>query len=161
MTNSNEIDIKLAKKKEGYFDYLPGHPLITPMDLIKDNPMVRGYLQEKKKSLSTEALAEDIRYGTLHTIDRIDQLEQTLNAYIKRVEQKMKELNEKIAPNKTIVLREISKSDAKKEVLNFVKVSKDKRIFPSDIADKLDISYDIILEIVQELIEEKKIEVTE
>lgn len=72
-----------------------------------------------------------------------------------------KELDEikKADKSHIIVLREISREDAKKEIVELLDNLKGEQIYPSDMADKLSIDFLMVMDILDELEQEEEIEV--
>jgi len=130
------------------------------MVVISENPLIKQMIElEKKKELSIKELDRDVKFGTLYILDRIDEMEGNFETGFQYIQNELIDLKEKIIPTKTIVMKEISKGDAKKEIQDLINKNKDEKLFPSDISDKLNISYDLTIEIIQELIKEKKVEI--
>jgi len=59
-----------------------------------------------------------------------------------------------------IVIEEISKEEAKSRISGYLSEI-DEKIYPSEIAEKLHIDYDLCVEIIKELLDEGKIETVE
>ena len=59
-----------------------------------------------------------------------------------------------------IRIREVDRSKAKEEISDLLDKI-DKQIYPSEVADKLHIDYNLCIEIIEELLEEEKIEIVE
>ena len=64
-------------------------------------------------------------------------------------------VREKLESIKVISVRDVSKEKAKKEVIEYLR--NNKKSYPSDIADALQLDFDIVLDIVKELIKEGRI----
>ena len=64
-------------------------------------------------------------------------------------------VREKLESIKVINVRDVSMEKAKKEVVEYLK--NNKKSYPSDIADALQLDFDIVLDIVKELIKEGRI----
>ncbi len=60
---------------------------------------------------------------------------------------------------KIIVVQEISKEDAKVRIKELFDKHSNENIYPSEVAEKLHIDYDLVLEIVEDLLKEDEIEV--
>ena len=62
--------------------------------------------------------------------------------------------------SRKIVIEEVSRDEAKEKISDFLdKISK--QIYPSKIAEQLRIDYELCVEIIEELLEEEKIEIVE
>lgn len=61
---------------------------------------------------------------------------------------------------KVVVIEEISREEAKKRISECLSKI-DKKIYPSEIAERLHIDYDLCVEIVEELLKEGEIEIVE
>jgi len=61
---------------------------------------------------------------------------------------------------KVVVIEEISKDEAKKRISDCLCEIKEK-IYPSEIAERLHIDYDLCVEIIEELLKEGEIEIVE
>src|SRR3989344_7803562 len=64
-------------------------------------------------------------------------------------------VREKLESIKVINVRDVSMEKAKKEVIEYLR--NNKKSYPSDIADALQLDFDIVLDIVKELIKEGRI----
>ena len=62
--------------------------------------------------------------------------------------------------SKVLIIEEVSKDKAKKKISNLLNKI-DKQIYPSEIAEQLHIDYELCVEIIEELLEEEKIEIVE
>lgn len=85
-------------------------------------------------------------------------------AKLETISDRLSDLEKKIESFSTIpkvvVIEEISREEAKKrisECLNEI----DEKIYPSEIAERLHIDYDLCVEIIEELLKEGKIEIVE
>ena len=59
-----------------------------------------------------------------------------------------------------IRIREVDRSKAKEEISDLLDKI-DKQIYPSEVADELHIDYNLCIEIIEELLEEEKVEIVE
>lgn len=160
--SNNEPIIKVINKDETDIDPFIEKAIDMATKFMEKNTLVQQIIEiEKRKQLSLQQLDNDVKFGTIHLLERIDELEGNFETGIHHIQNELRELNKKITPTKTIVMREITKDKAKKEIEGFINKNKNKKIFPSDISDELQISYDITLEVIQELIKNKKIEIVE
>lgn len=64
-------------------------------------------------------------------------------------------VREKLESIKVVDVRDISKEKAKKEIIEYM--SENKKAYPSDIADGLQIDFDLVLEILKELSKEGRV----
>ena len=64
-------------------------------------------------------------------------------------------VREKLESIRVINVRDVSTDKAKKEIIEYLK--NNKKSYPSDIADALQLDFDIVLNIVKELIKEGRI----
>ncbi len=64
-------------------------------------------------------------------------------------------VREKLESIKVIDVRNVSKEKARNEIINYMKTNK--KAYPSDIADGLNLDFDLVLEIVKELAGEGRI----
>lgn len=64
-------------------------------------------------------------------------------------------VRDKLESIKVIDIRDVSREKAKKEIIEYLKNSK--KSYPSDIADNLQLDFDLVLSIVKELLEEGRI----
>lgn len=62
--------------------------------------------------------------------------------------------------NRILVIEEVSRNKAKKGISDLLDKI-DKQIYPSEIAEQLHIDYNLCVEIIEELLEEEKIEFVE
>jgi len=81
-----------------------------------------------------------------------------LRSEVSKLEKELDEIKRANKPH-IIVLREISREDAKKEILGLLDNLKGEQIYPSDIADKLSIDFLMVMDILDELEKEEEIEV--
>lgn len=66
-----------------------------------------------------------------------------------------KAVREKLESIKVIDIRDVSKEKTKKEVIEYLK--ENKKAYPSDVADALQLDFDLVLSIVKELIKEGRV----
>ena len=64
-------------------------------------------------------------------------------------------VREKLESIKVIDIRNVTKEKAMKEVIEYLK--KNNKAYPSDIADALELDFDMVLEIIKELAEEGRV----
>ena len=64
-------------------------------------------------------------------------------------------VREKLESIKVIDVRNVERAQAKKEILNYAK--ENGRAYPSDIADALRLDFDLVLDVIRELIKEGRI----
>ncbi|MBI5332915.1 MAG: hypothetical protein HZB65_05035 [Candidatus Aenigmarchaeota archaeon] len=64
-------------------------------------------------------------------------------------------IREKLESIKVIDIRNVTKDKAMKEVLDYLK--KNRKAYPSDIADALNLDFDLILEITKDLVKEGRL----
>jgi hypothetical protein len=76
---------------------------------------------------------------------------------IRELEDEFTKTNE--VKSKIIVVQEISKEDAKLRIKELFDKHSNENIYPSEVAEKLHIDYDLVLEIVEDLLREDEIEV--
>ena len=62
--------------------------------------------------------------------------------------------------SKVLIIEEISRNEARKQISDLLNKI-DKQIYPSEIAEQLHIDYDLCVEVIEELLEEEKIEIAE
>ncbi len=84
-------------------------------------------------------------------------LETDLIKRIEDLERRVKELEELVKP-KVIVVRGITKDEAKKLILDHIEFRKGEITSPLELSEKLRIPYEIAHEIVLELIKEGRLE---
>ena len=63
-------------------------------------------------------------------------------------------------PIKVIVIKDMDTKEAKRRISEYLNKI-DGKIYPSEIADQLHIDYDLCVEVIEELLQEKKIEIVE
>lgn len=157
--NESDTLMRIFDKKNQKHDALTEF-LNNYSKIIMENPFIKQILEiEKGKKLTLDQIDEDLNYSTLHILDRMDQLEKTIKNRFQKIESQVNNINEKTYPIKTIVIDEISRPMAKKKIWNFIDKYEGKELYPSEIAEKLGIPFDLTIKIIQELIKEKKIEV--
>ena len=64
-------------------------------------------------------------------------------------------VREKLESIQIIDVRNVSKEKAEKEIIEYLK--KNKKAYPSDIADALQLDFDLVLEIIKELAKEGRV----
>ena len=106
--------------------------------------------------------------GSWAEIESLDLLEQRItklqreNNYLQQqveeLQKKVDKLMENLPTQKTIILREIDKTQAKQEIKKLF-ASTDKPLYYSDIAEELELDLEMVVEICEELIKEGEIEV--
>ena len=78
---------------------------------------------------------------------------------IKSLENRLKIIEDHIPTQKTIILREITKEEAKSEIEKLFK--RGDVLYYSDIAEKLRIDLELVVEICEELVKEGKVKIAE
>lgn len=116
-----------------------------------DQPMV--YFGEEAKLLSKPVTV----YELLTYIKPLYQEISKNKERIRELEDEFTKTNE--VRSKIIVVQEISKEDAKARIKELFDKHSGENIYPSEVAEKLQIDYDLVLEIVEDLIKEDEIEV--
>ena len=61
-------------------------------------------------------------------------------------------VREKLESIKVIDIRDTSKEKAKKEIIEYLK--ENRKAYPSDVADALQLDFDLVLEIIKELVQQ-------
>ena len=87
-------------------------------------------------------------------------LDVNLARRVEELERRVKEL-ESIVKGKVLVVREISRDEAKKLLLDYLKDKKGEVITPLKISEDLQIPYEVAHSLVLELIEEGKLQPVE
>lgn len=64
-------------------------------------------------------------------------------------------VREKLEAIKVIDVRDVEKEKAKKEIIGYLK--ENQKAYPSDIADALRLDFDLVIEIVKELVKEGRV----
>lgn len=82
-----------------------------------------------------------------------------LSQRVKELEKRMENLEEQLTEEEIVVLREISRDEAKSEIAQLF--SKGETLYYSDIAKRLRIDLELIVDICQELLEEGEITVAD
>jgi len=117
-----------------------------------------GCVLEKERSedfiILPGTAAQTIFQPTTFKLTDID----ILRSEVSKLEKELDEIKRANKPH-LIVLREISREDAKKEILGLLDNLKGEQIYPSDIADKLSIDFLMVMDILDELEKEEEIEV--
>lgn len=143
----------------------PGTTAISPIDIItsiQDTPLPLSHQQivygiGKIPSLTGYHHEKDI-------IGKFNDFGHEITAKLETISDRLSDLEKKIESfssiPKVVVIEEISRGEAKKrisECLNEI----DEKIYPSEIAERLHIDYDLCVEIIEELLKEGKIEIVE
>ncbi len=77
---------------------------------------------------------------------------------IEELQKKVNKLMENLPTQKTIILREIDKTQAKQEIKKLFTAT-DEPLYYSDIAEELKLDLEMVVEICEELIKEGEIEI--
>lgn len=83
----------------------------------------------------------------------------TLRETIRHMEERLSRIEDVIPSQKVIVLRDISKEEAKEEIVSLF--SKGNTLYYSDIAEKLTIDLQVVVDICNELQQSREIEVVD
>jgi hypothetical protein len=92
-------------------------------------------------------------------LDATNIVTRSINKRIESLEEKMKSIEEILPQKKTIILREITREDAKVEIEELFK--RGNILYYSDIAEKLRIDLELVVEICEELVKEGKVRIAE
>jgi len=94
----------------------------------------------------------------LECITKLQRENNCLQQQVKELQKKVDKLMESLPTQKTIILQEIDKTQAKQEIKKLF-TSTDKPLYYSDIAEDLKLDLEMVVEICEELIKEGEIEV--
>ncbi len=102
---------------------------------------------------------EDVVKGLVSEV-----LEEKLGKKFEPIDERLKSIEESIKEfspiRKIVVLETITKEDAKERIKELIRQT-DTEFYPDEIAEKLCIDFQLVMKIVNELIDEKEIEVAE
>ncbi len=126
---------------------------------IPDIPQLTDLYKERLQIIGLPFAIESIMKGVVSEI-----LEDKLNQKFKPIENRLATIEESIkefAPiRKIVVLETVTKEEAKEKIKELIGQT-DIEFYPDEIAEKLCIDFQLVMEIVNELIDEKEIEVAE
>lgn len=149
--SSRSIDWLLAKPEEREkFIVLGDSAGLTKEDIEEKVRRVKGIVQ-------VEQLVMTIPFGGSEPTDVLYLMEENalLRQEIGQIKQKLSELEERIPEEKVIVLREISREKAKKEIRQLF--SNERTLYYSDIAEELRLDLKLVVDICHELQESGEI----
>jgi regulator of replication initiation timing len=104
-----------------------------------------------KGSIQVEQLVMTMPFGGLEPADVLYLMEEnaSLRQEIEQIKQKLSKLEERIPEEKVIVLREVSKEEAKEEIRQLF--SSGRTLYYSDIAEELRLDLELVVDICHEL----------
>jgi regulator of replication initiation timing len=149
--SARSIDWLLAKPEEREkFIVLGDSAGLTKEDIEEKVRRVKGIVQ-------VEQLVMTIPSGGSEPTDILYLMEEnaSLRQEIEQIKQKLSELEERIPEEKVIVLREISREKAKKEIRQLF--SNERTLYYSDIAEELRLDLKLVVDICHELQESGEI----
>lgn len=149
--SARSIDWLLAKPEEREkFIVLGDSAGLTKEDIEEKVRRVKGIVQ-------VEQLVMTIPFGGSEPTDVLYLMEENalLRQEIGQIKQKLSELEERIPEEKVIVLREISREKAKKEIRQLF--SNERTLYYSDIAEELRLDLKLVVDICHELQESGEI----
>ena len=153
--SARSIDRLLAKPEERErFIVLGDSAGLTKEDIEEKVRRVKGIVQ-------VEQLVMTIPFGGLESADVLYLMEEnaSLRQEIEQIKQKLSELEERIPEEKVIVLREISREKAKKEIRQLF--SSGRTLYYSDIAEELRLDLELVVDICHELQESGELKIDE
>lgn len=153
--SANIIDWLLAKPEEREKSIVLGDSVgLTEEDIEKKVRRVRG-------SLQVERVVMTMPFGSLEPADYSYLIEEnaSLQREIEQIKHKLSELEERMPEEKVIVLREISKDEAKEEIRQLFLSGR--TLYYSDIAEELRLDLKLVVEICDELQEDGEIKIDE
>lgn len=111
-------------------------------------------IKTKQKDIYTEL--ED-KITNEKTYESLTEKIEMIDDRLKTIEESIKEL---VPIRKIIFVENLSKEDAKEKIKNFIKqIDAKTQFYPDDISEKLHIEFQLVMQIVDELINEEIIEV--
>jgi regulator of replication initiation timing len=149
--SARSIDWLLAKPEEREkFIVLGDSAGLTKEDIEEKVRRLKGIVQ-------VEQLVMTIPSGGSEPTDILYLMEEnaSLRQEIEQIKQKLSELEERIPEEKVIVLREISREKAKKEIRQLF--SNERTLYYSDIAEELRLDLKLVVDICHELQESGEI----
>ncbi len=118
-----------------------------------------GFYIESTQVKNTPFVIEGIMKGLVSEV-----LEEKLNQKFEPIDERLKSIEESIKEfspiRKIVVLEAVTKEEAKERIKELIRQT-DIEFYPDEIAEKLCIDFQLVMEIVNELIDEKEIEVAE
>jgi len=149
------IDWLLAKPEEREKSIILGDSAgLTEEDIEKKVRRVKG-------SVQVERVIMTMPFGGSEPSDVLYLMEEnaSLRREIEQIKQKLSELEERIPEEKVIVLREISKEEAKEEIRQLF--SSGRTLYYSDIAEELKLDLELVVDICHELQESGELRIDE
>lgn len=114
---------------------------------------------ERIPKINTHFVLEQVMRGLVS-----DVLEEKLNHKFEPIDERLKSIEEsiqEISPiRKIVVLETVTREEAKERIEELIRQTEGE-FYPDEIAEKLCIDFQLVMEIVNELIDEKEIEVAE
>lgn len=143
--------------KEGY-DASEG---LEENDLKREKELVMAFFSKQFGYVvgSTVTEGEEIEtFGLLEQVIELQRENYVLQQQISELRNKVDQLIESLPTEKTVVLREISREEAKREIEGLF-ASTDRVLYYSDIAERLGLELRVVVEICKELIKEGEIKI--
>jgi len=153
--SARNIDWLLAKPEERErFIVLGDSAGLTKEDIEEKVRRVKG-------SVQVEQVVMTMPFGGLEPADVLYLMEEnaSLRQEIEQIKQKVSELEERIPEERVIVLKEISKEEAKEEIRQLF--SSGRTLYYSDIAEELRLDLKLVVDICDELQEDGEIKIDE
>ncbi len=107
---------------------------------------------------SVESWIEIQPLELLESVTKLQRENNYLQQQVEELQKKVSKLMESLPTQKTIILREINKAQAKQEIKKLF-ASTDEPLYYSDIAEELELDLEMVVEICQELIKEGEVEI--
>lgn len=134
---------------------------IEEEDLRRKKEQVETVLVEKMGYVPRTTVSGWIEIEPFSLFECIAELQRENNHLQQQIEElksKVEQLAEGLPTQKTVILRQISKAEAKQEIKELFD-SANEPLYYSDIAEKLQLNIEMVVEICEELIEEGEIEI--
>lgn len=124
--------------------------------------LTREDIEEKvRRAESTVKVAVAMSSGSLELTDILYLMEENavLRQEIAQIEQRLSELEERMPQEKVIVLREISKEEAKEQIRHLF--SSGRTLYYSDIAEELALDLELVVDICHEMRQSRELTIDE
>ena len=142
--------------------YLAPHTSGTSATPLEDIRlwMIQGALSVGHQQIYGIGKLPSIMGYHIRKSDFRDEITTDLETIFDRLSEREKKFESFSLVPKVVVIEETSKEEAKKRISECLNEN-DKKVYPSEIAERLHIDYDLCVEIIEEFLKKGKIEIAE
>jgi regulator of replication initiation timing len=166
-TNLSQVEATKAEPWSASIDWLLGKPEEREKSIVLGDSVglteedIEKKVRRVKGSVQVERLITTMPFGVSEPSVVLYLMEEnaSLRREIEQIKQKLSELEERMPEEKVIVLREISREEAKEEIRQLF--SSGRTLYYSDIAEELRLDLELVVAICHELQESGELRIDE